>query len=160
MSHPRPALQASSPDKNSNSERHGKVVFAVNLIWPWQALAFLGNLRSVTSIHPSLRSSLGNRCKKVRKNYFARKVILAFDKSYGDNSTSTLSPGTMRMKCFRIFPEMCASTSAPFCSWTRNMVPGSTSLTTPCVLMASSLPIVCQHCPSKAVNATLRRALV
>lgn len=76
-------------------------------------------LFSVTSVavdcfHPSLRSSRMKGCKKVRKNYFARKVILAFDKSYGDNSTSTLSPGTIRMKCFRIFPEMCASTSAPF----------------------------------------------
>src|SRR6266487_3089469 len=37
-------------------------------------------------------------------------MMRAFVKSYGESSTDTLSPGTMRMKCFRILPEICAST--------------------------------------------------
>src|SRR5438094_7704580 len=38
--------------------------------------------------------------------YCSRKMIRAFVKSYGDSSTDTLSPGTIRMKCLRILPEI------------------------------------------------------
>ena len=40
--------------------------------------------------------------------YFLRYVILPRVRSYGDNSTVTLSPGSILMKCILIFPEMWA----------------------------------------------------
>jgi len=39
--------------------------------------------------------------------------------SYGVISTWTLSPGRMRMRCMRIFPELCARTVYPFSNSTR-----------------------------------------
>ncbi len=45
------------------------------------------------------------------------------------------------MKFFRIFPEMWASTIWPFGSFTRNIVPGKTSTTTPSLGMQSSFAI-------------------
>src|SRR6266550_7214122 len=59
-------------------------------------------------------------------------------KSYGDNSTRTLSPGRMRMKCLRILPEMCASTLCLFSSSTWNMALGRVSKTVPVTSIASS----------------------
>src|SRR5437868_3235643 len=43
--------------------------------------------------------------KRERPDYFARYVIRPRVRSYGDSSTLTLSPGRIRMKCIRIFPE-------------------------------------------------------
>ena len=62
----------------------------------------------------------------------------ALPRSYGDISTLTLSPTLIRMKFLRIFPEMCASTSCPFGSDTRNIVPGSTCVTVPVSSIGSS----------------------
>src|SRR5699024_485401 len=42
--------------------------------------------------------------------YLLRYVMRPFVKSYGDNSTVTLSPGKMRMKCIRMFPDTWANT--------------------------------------------------
>src|SRR5208282_1335995 len=47
----------------------------------------------------------------------------------------------MRMKFFRIFPEMCASTWCLFSSSTRNIAFGSGSITVAITSMASSLPL-------------------
>lgn len=77
-----------------------------------------------------------------RRDYLARKVILALVRSYGDSSTVTASPGTIRMKCLRIFPDTCARTVFPAVSLTRNMVPGSTSVTVPSASIDSSLAMV------------------
>jgi hypothetical protein len=66
-------------------------------------------------------------------------MIRALVRSYGESSTSTLSPGTMRIKCFRIFPEMWASTLRFPGNSTRNMVPGKTCVTVPSVMICSSL---------------------
>src|SRR6188474_2182171 len=60
-------------------------------------------------------------------------------RSYGDSSTSTLSPGRMRMKFFRIFPEMCARTWCLFSSSTLNIAFGSGSTTVAMTSIASSL---------------------
>ena len=68
-------------------------------------------------------------------------MIRALLTSYDDISTSTLSPGTMRMKFFRIFPLMCASTFCPFGRLTRNIVLGRTSVTTPSVMSGASFGI-------------------
>src|ERR1700683_2590747 len=62
-------------------------------------------------------------------------------RSYGESSTATLSPGRMRMKFLRIFPETCASTRCLFSSSTRNMALGSGSTTTAITSIASSLLI-------------------
>ena len=40
--------------------------------------------------------------------YFIRYVILPRVRSYGDNSTVTLSPGSILIKCILILPEMWA----------------------------------------------------
>ena len=42
--------------------------------------------------------------------YLERQVILPRVRSYGDISSVTLSPGRMRIKFIRSFPEMCANT--------------------------------------------------
>src|SRR3954470_23130427 len=60
------------------------------------------------------------------------------ERSYGDSSTFTLSPGRMRMKCIRIFPEMCARTLCPLSSCTRNIALGKGSITVPSTSIASS----------------------
>ena len=44
--------------------------------------------------------------------------------------TSAVSPGRIRMKCLRIFPEMCARTSWPLSSSTLNMAFGRVSSAT------------------------------
>jgi len=43
------------------------------------------------------------------------------------------------MKFLRILPEICPSTICPFDNFSRNIVPGKTSTTTPSVTMDSSL---------------------
>src|SRR5664279_456883 len=64
-------------------------------------------------------------------------------RSYGDSSTRTLSPGRIRMKFLRIFPEMCASTWFLFSSSTLNMAFGSGSTTVAMTSIASSFDILC-----------------
>ena len=54
----------------------------------------------------------GSPCYTNQANYFWRKTIRPFVKSYGDNCTFTRSPGRIRMKCLRIFPE-----TMPRISW-------------------------------------------
>src|SRR5262245_47968650 len=75
-------------------------------------------------------------------SYLNRYVIRPRVRSYGDSSTLTLSPGRIRMKCMRIFPETCASTLCPLSSSTRNIAFGSGSTTVPSTSIASSLAIV------------------
>src|SRR5215208_8055079 len=75
------------------------------------------------------------------ENYFSRKIIRAFVRSYGESSTETLSPGTMRMKCLRILPEICARTLRWPGRSTRNIVPGKTCVTVPSVMICSSFAI-------------------
>src|SRR5207302_37660 len=67
-----------------------------------------------------------------------RYVMRPRVRSYGDSSTRTLSPGRMRMKCFRILPEMCANTLCLFSSSTWNMALGNVSRTVPVTSIASS----------------------
>src|SRR5258707_317491 len=67
------------------------------------------------------------------ESYCSRKMIRAFVRSYGESSTETLSPGTIRIKCLRILPEICASTLRCPGRSTRNIVPGSTWVTVPSV---------------------------
>src|SRR5678816_1837295 len=62
-------------------------------------------------------------------------------RSYGESSTSTLSPGRMRMKFLRIFPDTCARTLCLLCSSTRNIAFGSGSTTVASTWIASSLDI-------------------
>jgi hypothetical protein len=65
-------------------------------------------------------------------------MIRAFVRSYGESSTETLSPGTIRMKCLRILPEICARTLRCPGRSTRNIVPGKTCVTVPSVMICSS----------------------
>src|SRR5258708_1849469 len=62
-------------------------------------------------------------------------------RSYGESSTATLSPGRMRMKFLRIFPETCARTWCLFSNSTLNMALGSGSTTVAITSIASSLLI-------------------
>src|SRR5688572_19874720 len=61
------------------------------------------------------------------------------ERSYGDSSTFTRSPGRIRMKFIRILPLTCASTRCPFSSSTRNIAFGNGSTTVPSTSIASSL---------------------
>src|SRR5215212_4075741 len=65
-------------------------------------------------------------------------MIRPLVRSYGENSTSTLSPGRMRMKCLRILPEMWASTLCLFSSSTWNIALGNVSRTVAVTSIASS----------------------
>src|SRR5512142_2332293 len=51
----------------------------------------------------------------------------------------TVSPARIRMRCFRILPDMYATTLCPFSSPTRNRVSGITSSTMPTISIVSSL---------------------
>src|ERR1700684_877818 len=62
--------------------------------------------------------------------------------SYGVISTWTLSPGRMRLRCIRIFPELCARTVYPFSNSTRNMALGRGSTTVPSTVNASSFGLL------------------
>src|SRR2546426_2986764 len=73
-----------------------------------------------------------------------RYVIRPLVKSYGDNSTRTLSPGRIRMKCFRILPEMWASTLCLFSNSTWNIAFGNVSRTVPVTSIASSFDMFLQ----------------
>ena len=75
------------------------------------------------------------------ESYCSRKMIRAFVRSYGESSTETLSPGTIRMKCLRILPEICARTLRWPGRSTRNIVPGKTCVTVPSVMICSSFAI-------------------
>src|SRR5262249_37739939 len=75
------------------------------------------------------------------ENYCSRKMIRAFVRSYGESSTETLSPGTIRMKWLRILTEMCARTLRWPGRSTRNIVPGKTWVTVPSVMICSSFAI-------------------
>src|SRR4249920_1608151 len=59
-------------------------------------------------------------------------------RSYGESSTVTLSPGRIRIKCMRIFPEMCARILWPLSNDTRNIAFGNVSFTVPCISITSS----------------------
>src|SRR2546425_2191518 len=71
-------------------------------------------------------------------SYLNRYVMRPRDRSYGESSTVTLSPGRILMKCIRILPEMCARTTCLFSSSTRNIAFGSGSMTVPSTWMPSS----------------------
>ncbi len=62
--------------------------------------------------------------------------------SYGVISTWTLSPGKIRIRCIRIFPELCASTVYPFSNSTRNIAFGNGSTTVPSTVNASSFGLL------------------
>jgi hypothetical protein len=66
----------------------------------------------------------------------------------------------------RILPEMCATTSWPFGSATRNMVPGSTCFTFPINSIGSSLATVrkmaggeCHSRPPKSISFRAKKAV-
>jgi hypothetical protein len=65
-------------------------------------------------------------------------------RSYGDNSTITRSPGSIRIKFIRILPDMWARTLWPFSSSTLNMAFGSGSITFPSTSITSSLLAIYQ----------------
>src|ERR1700691_5902358 len=73
--------------------------------------------------------------------YLYRYTIRPRVKSYGESSTATRSPGRMRIKFLRIFPENWASPLFLFSSSTRNIALGSGSTTVAITSMASSFPL-------------------
>ena len=72
-----------------------------------------------------------------RLGYLNRYVIRPLVRSYAESSTSTLSPGRIRMKFLRIFPDAWASTSCPLGSSILKKALGSASLTRPSTSIAS-----------------------
>lgn len=74
----------------------------------------------------------------TRRVYRSRKTIRPLVRSYGDNSTRTLSPGTMRIKFFLIRPATCAKTSVPVSNCTRKRVFAKAAVTVPSTSNASS----------------------
>src|SRR5262249_7422800 len=77
----------------------------------------------------------------VRLRSGPRKVMRPFVRSYGESATVTVSPGRMRMKCFRILPAMWAMISCPLSSFTRNCVLARACVTLPWTSIESSLAI-------------------
>src|SRR6266568_538404 len=106
----------------------------------------VANAVAQTFPHPVILNETGlpaalTKAAATDRGYCSRKMIRAFVRSYGDSSTETLSPGTMRMKCLRILPEICASTLRWPGKSTRNIVPGNTCVTVPSVTICSSFAI-------------------
>src|SRR5205814_4550969 len=97
------------------------------------------------------------RFNERQANHCSRKTMRAFVKSYGESSTETLSSGTIRMKCLRILPEICASTLRWPERSTRNIVPGNTSVTVPSVTICSSFGIAPKYNPGEASLNRARR---
>ncbi len=73
-------------------------------------------------------------------------VIRPLERSYGESSTFTLSPGIIRIKCMRILPAKCAKTIWPLSSLTLNWALGNASSITPSTSIESSLAMLfCQN---------------
>jgi len=70
-----------------------------------------------------------------------RRTIRPLFRSYGDISTITVSPGKIRIKCIRIFPETCAKILWPFSSSTLNIAFGKASVTLACSFIVSFFTI-------------------
>src|SRR5580765_4553342 len=77
--------------------------------------------------------------RQLTQDHLYRYTIRPRFRSYGDNSTATLSPGRMRIKFLRILPDTCASTWCLFSSSTLNIAFGRGSITTAITSIASSL---------------------
>ena len=84
-------------------------------------------------------SVFAGRPKEFYAFYFERHVMRPRVKSYGDICTVTLSPGRIRMKFMRNFPEMVAKILCPFPMSTWNIALGSASMTVPSSSITSSL---------------------
>src|SRR6266568_9352254 len=97
-----------------------------------------------------LPQHLTSSTREKTENHCSRKMIRAFVRSYGESSTETLSPGTMRMKCFRILPDTCASTLRWPGRSTRNIVPGSTCVTVPSATIGPSFAIAGEYMRERA----------
>ena len=57
--------------------------------------------------------------------YLSLQIIRPLERSYGESSIVTLSPGRIRIKFIRSFPLMCANTTCLFSSSTLNIALGS-----------------------------------
>ena len=68
--------------------------------------------------------------------------VLPLDRSYGDSSIVTLSPGRIRIKFIRNLPLICASTTCLFSSSTLNIALGSFSRTVPSTSITSAFDIL------------------
>src|SRR5919112_4547373 len=91
-------------------------------------------------------ASLAARLHGRRNLHLILYVMRPRVRSYGLSSTRTVSPGRMRMKFWRSFPEMWASTSCPFSRRTLNIAFGRGRITSPSTSMASFFAK--RHAPS------------
>ncbi len=84
-----------------NGLRHYPVANAVAQTFPHPVIL------NETGLPAALTKAAANdRSFFFHRSSYSRKMIRAFVRSYGDSSTDTLSPGTIRMKCLRILPEI------------------------------------------------------
>ena len=106
------------------------------------------------SFSDSLLSSLNDNLSILHPrwwDYFFLQVILPWLRSYGDNSTVTLSPSSILMLFIRSLPDMWACIWWPFSSSTLNIAFGNASTTTPVTSIASFFltsiepPFLCPH---------------
>src|SRR5699024_7103941 len=74
-------------------------------------------------------------------SYLSLQIILPLDRSYGESSSVTLSPGRIRIKFIRSLPLICARTTCLFSSSTLNIAFGSFSNTVPSTSITSDLDI-------------------
>ena len=75
-------------------------------------------------------------------SYLSLQIILPLDRSYGESSIVTLSPGRIRIKFIRSLPLICARTTCLFSSSTLNMAFGSFSRTVPSTSITSAFDII------------------
>src|SRR5215472_3357618 len=114
--------------------------------------------RTSLPLNALARKRLTSSTREETETYCSRKMIRAFVRSYGESSTETLSPGTIRMKCLRILPEICASTLRLPGRSTRNIVPGKTWVTVPSVTIGPSFAIAQKY--SREGNVLNCRAII
>ena len=82
-----------------------------------------------------------NRQALYRISYLSLQMILPLERSYGESSIVTLSPGRIRMKFIRSLPLIWASTTCLFSSYTLNIALGSFSRTVPSTSITSAFDI-------------------
>src|SRR5215471_15863362 len=99
-------------------------------------------LMACSSQYKTMRKCSGNgwNCS-VPVGYRCRKVMRPFVRSYGDNSSVTLSPANTRIRFRRNRPAKCANTTRSCSSCTLNRPLGNFSNTVPVTSMLSSLLI-------------------
>ena len=125
---------------------HIHLLTGIFLQMPRNALIYYSTACQTKSIDNFIFLSLSVRYRQQSKLvparfYLSLQIILPLDRSYGDNSNVTLSPGRILMKFILNLPLICASTWCPFSNSTWNIAFGNFSTTVPSISITSAFYI-------------------